>query len=110
MIIVKSTREIELMRVACKVIAKVFNDIKPYIKPGISTLEISNIAEKIINNKVINSIKEIINNIAIKYEINFDAANKIFDNFESEVISAIDDKNFNIKDIAIILITGDKIV
>lgn len=48
MIIVKSTREIELMRVACKVIAKVFNDIKPYIKPGISTLEISNIAEKII--------------------------------------------------------------
>lgn len=48
MIIVKSAREIELIRVACKVIAKVFEDIKPFIKPGVSTLEISNIAEKII--------------------------------------------------------------
>lgn len=48
MIIVKSAREIELIRVACKVIAKVFEEIKPFIKPGVSTLEISNIAEKII--------------------------------------------------------------
>ena len=48
MIIVKSAREIELIRAACKVIAKVFEDIKPFIKPGVSTLEISNIAEKII--------------------------------------------------------------
>ena len=48
MIIVKSAREIELMRVACKVIAKVFEDIKPFIKPGVSTLEIANEAERII--------------------------------------------------------------
>lgn len=48
MIIVKSAREIELIKVACKVIAKVFNDIKPFIKPGVSTLEIANEAERII--------------------------------------------------------------
>lgn len=48
MIIVKSTREIELIRTASKVIAKVFNDIKPFIRPGVSTLEIANEAERII--------------------------------------------------------------
>ena len=48
MIIVKSTREIELIRIASKVIAKVFNDIKPFIRPGVSTLEIANEAERII--------------------------------------------------------------
>ena len=48
MIIVKSAREIELIRTASKVIAKVFNDIKPFIRPGVSTLEIANEAERII--------------------------------------------------------------
>jgi methionyl aminopeptidase len=48
MIIVKSPREIELMRIAGKVIAKVFEEIKPFITPGVSTLEISKEAEKII--------------------------------------------------------------
>ena len=48
MIIVKSPREIELMRVAGKVIAKVFKEIESFIKPGVSTLDISSEAERII--------------------------------------------------------------
>jgi methionyl aminopeptidase len=48
MIIVKSAREIELIRKASKVIAKVFEEIKPFIKPGVSTLEIATEAERII--------------------------------------------------------------
>jgi methionyl aminopeptidase len=48
MIIVKSPREIELMRYAGKVISKVFEYMEAYIKPGLSTLQIANEAEKII--------------------------------------------------------------
>lgn len=48
MIIVKSPREIELMRYAGKVISKVFEYMETYIKPGLSTLQIANEAEKII--------------------------------------------------------------
>lgn len=48
MIIVKSTREIELIRTACKVIAKVFSEMESYIKPGLSTQEIADKAEQII--------------------------------------------------------------
>ena len=48
MIIVKSPREIELMREAGKVVAKVFETVEPLIKPGISTYEINEIAEKVI--------------------------------------------------------------
>lgn len=48
MIIVKSPREIELMRYACKVIAKVFDEVERLLKPGMTTLEVSDIAEKII--------------------------------------------------------------
>ena len=48
MIIVKSPREIELMREAGKLVAKVFETVEPFIKPGISTYEINEIAEKVI--------------------------------------------------------------
>ena len=48
MIIVKSPREIELMKEAGKLVAKVFETVEPYIKPGISTYEINEIAEKVI--------------------------------------------------------------
>ena len=48
MIIVKSPREIALMKEAGKVVAKVFETVEPYIKPGISTYEINEIAEKVI--------------------------------------------------------------
>ena len=48
MIIVKSPREIALMKETGKVVAKVFETIEPLIKPGISTYEINKIAEKVI--------------------------------------------------------------
>ena len=48
MIIVKSSREIELMKEAGRLVAKVFETVEPFIKPGISTYEINEIAEKVI--------------------------------------------------------------
>ena len=48
MIIVKSAREIALMKEAGKVVAKVFETVEPLIKPGISTYEINRIAEQVI--------------------------------------------------------------
>ena len=48
MIIVKSPREIELMKEAGKLVAKVFETVAPLIRPGISTYEINEIAEKVI--------------------------------------------------------------
>lgn len=48
MIIVKSAREIELMKEAGRLVAKVFETVEPYIKSGVSTYEINRIAEKVI--------------------------------------------------------------
>ena len=48
MIIVKSPREIELMKEAGKLVAKVFETVASLIRPGISTYEINEIAEKVI--------------------------------------------------------------
>ena len=48
MIIVKSSREIELMKEAGKLVAKVVETVEPHIKPGVSTYEINKIAEDVI--------------------------------------------------------------
>ena len=48
MIIVKSPREIELMKEAGKLVAKVFETVEPLIKPGVSTYEINRVVEKVI--------------------------------------------------------------
>ena len=48
MIIVKSPREIELMKDAGRLVAKVFETVEPLIKPGISTYEINKVAEEVI--------------------------------------------------------------
>ena len=48
MIIVKSPREIELMKEAGRLVAKVFETVEPHIKPGVSTYEINKIAEDVI--------------------------------------------------------------
>ena len=48
MIIVKSPREIELMKEAGRLVAKVFETVEPHIKPGVSTYEINKIAEEVI--------------------------------------------------------------
>lgn len=51
MIIVKSEREIELMRKAGQIVASVFKTLKPLLKPGISTQELDEIAEKTIRDQ-----------------------------------------------------------
>ena len=48
MIDIKSKREIELMKEACRVTALVHKAIEEAIKPGVSTLELDRIAEKVI--------------------------------------------------------------
>ena len=48
MVTIKSKKEIELMKEACKVTALVYQEIEKIIKPGISTLELDKFAEKII--------------------------------------------------------------
>ena len=48
MIIVKSAREIELMKKAGEVVAKVFDTLRPMLRPGISTYELNEKAEEII--------------------------------------------------------------
>ena len=47
MVTIKSKKEIELMREACKVVAKVYDELEKLIKPGMSTWELDQIAEKI---------------------------------------------------------------
>ena len=49
MIIVKSPREIELMKKAGEVVAKVFEECGKLMKPGVSTYEINEKAEEIIS-------------------------------------------------------------
>ena len=48
MIIIKSEREIELMKKAGRVVALVFEGIKDKIVPGISTQDVADMCEKII--------------------------------------------------------------
>jgi methionyl aminopeptidase len=48
MIIIKSPREIELMRKAGHLVALVFEKVGPMVKPGVSTMELSLAAEKVI--------------------------------------------------------------
>jgi methionyl aminopeptidase len=48
MIEIKSKREIELMREACRITALAHKAIEEVIRPGISTLELDKIAEKVI--------------------------------------------------------------
>lgn len=48
MITIKSPREVLLMREAGRVTAKVFEAVKPYVKPGVSTAKLDEIIEKTI--------------------------------------------------------------
>ncbi|WP_458415178.1 type I methionyl aminopeptidase [Schinkia sp. CFF1] len=48
MIICKTVREIEIMREAGKIVALTHQELKKHIKPGITTKELDNIAEKTI--------------------------------------------------------------
>ena len=46
MVTIKSKKEIELMREACKVVALTYKELEQRIKPGMSTWEIDQIAEE----------------------------------------------------------------
>ena len=46
MVTIKSEREIQLMREACRVVAQVYEKLEKEIKPGMSTYELDQIAEK----------------------------------------------------------------
>lgn len=46
MIIIKSKREIDLMREPCKVTAELLKDLEDFIRPGVSTMDISDYVEK----------------------------------------------------------------
>ena len=48
MVTIKSKKEIELMKEACKITGLVYKEIEKVIKPGMSTLELDQFAEKII--------------------------------------------------------------
>lgn len=46
MIVIKSKREIELMREPCKVTAELLNDLAEFVEPGLSTMDVNNFIEK----------------------------------------------------------------
>lgn len=48
MVTIKSEKEIKLMREACRITSLVYKEIEKIIKPGMSTLELDNFADKII--------------------------------------------------------------
>ena len=43
---IKSSREIEIMRQSSKIVATVLSEIRDLVKPGMSTLDLDNYAEK----------------------------------------------------------------
>jgi methionyl aminopeptidase len=58
MVTIKSKREIELMREAGRIVALAHQEIKSFIKPGVTTLEIDQLVEKVIrDNNAIPSFK-----------------------------------------------------
>ena len=50
-ITIKSNKEIELMEDVCKIVAKFYEQLEKEIKPGISTYDLDQKAEKIIKKK-----------------------------------------------------------
>jgi methionyl aminopeptidase len=48
MVTIKSKREIELMREAGRIVALAHQEVKKHIKPGVSTMELDQIVEKVI--------------------------------------------------------------
>ena len=47
MVTIKSKKEIELMKDVCKIVAKLYEELEKKVKPGISTFELNQEAEKI---------------------------------------------------------------
>ena len=81
MVDIKSKREIELMKEACKVTALAHEAIKRAIKPGISTLELDKIAEK--------TIRE---NGGIPAQKGYPSGEKEIPNFPASICTSINDE------------------
>lgn len=48
MITIKSDEEIEFMRISGAIVGKALREVEPYVKPGVTTLELNSIIEEII--------------------------------------------------------------
>lgn len=58
MVTIKSNREIELMKVAGRIVGLAHQEVKKYVKPGVSTMELDRIVEQVIrDNDAIPSFK-----------------------------------------------------
>lgn len=51
MVILKTEKQIELMKSACKIVKETLDLVEKYIKPGVTTLELDKIAEDFIRSK-----------------------------------------------------------
>lgn len=51
MVILKTEKQIELMKIACKIVKETLDLVEKYIKPGVTTLELDKIAEDFIRSK-----------------------------------------------------------
>ena len=81
MIYIKSKREIELMREACKVAALAHKAIEEAIKPGITTLELDKIAEKVIRE-----------NGGIPAQKGYPGPDKYTPNFPASICTSVNDE------------------
>ena len=99
MIDIKSKREIELMREACRVTALVHKAIEEAIRPGISTLELDQIAEKVIRE-----------NGGIPAEKGYPSYDKSIPDFPASICSSVNDEVIHgIPSSRVILKEGDVI-
>ncbi len=81
MVTIKSKREIELMREACRIAALAQKAVEQAIKPGISTYELDMIAEKTIRN-----------NGGIPAEKGYPSGEKGVPNFPASICSSVNDE------------------
>ena len=99
MIDIKSKREIELMREACRVTALVHKAIEEVIKPGVSTLELDQIAEKVIRE-----------NGGIPAEKGYPSYDKSIPDFPASICASVNDEVIHgIPSSRVILKEGDVI-
>lgn len=81
MIEIKSKREIELIKEACRIVALVHKEMEEIIKPGITTGELDRIAEKII-----------IKNGGIPAQKGYPSYQKGVPNFPSSICASVNDE------------------
>ena len=72
-VIIKSQREIELMRESCRILAQVHRQLGEAIKPGISTWDIDALGEKLIRSYGCILRKKPVSSILLSFNTDFDA-------------------------------------